>query len=234
MPAQLEDPALPTRAPASPAALVVSGLECSRGERSLFQGLDFSAPAGSIVWIRGANGQGKTTLLRTLAGLSSPAAGTVVRRGEAAGWKPLYLAHANALKEDLTVREALAFLLRLHGDPPAAPVIDAALERLGLASRRDAPIRTLSQGQRRRVALARLAVAVDRPGVWLLDEPYDALDVNGVAVLDALLALHAGRGGITVLTSHLPLSIATPRPSVVQLDPASAAPLATGADAVGA
>lgn len=234
MPAQPEDPALPTRVYASDAALSVSGLECSRGERSLFQGLHFSAPAGAIVWIRGANGQGKTTLLRTLAGLSPPAAGTIARSGEAAGWTLLYLAHSNALKEDLTVRESLSFLLRLHGGRAAASAIDAALERLGLATRHDAPVRTLSQGQRRRVALARLAFAADRPGVWLLDEPYDALDVDGVAILDALLALHAGRGGITVLTSHLPLAIAAPRPSIVLLDAAGAAPRAAGAGSASA
>jgi heme exporter protein A len=218
VPAQLEDPAMPTGATASAAALVVSGLECQRGERPLFAGLDFTAPAGSIVWVRGANGRGKTTLLRTLAGLSAPSAGTIVRRGAAAGWKLLYLAHANALKEDLSVGESLAFLLRVQGDEPKAGAIDAALDCLGLASRKDAPVRTLSQGQRRRVALARLAAAFHRPGVWLLDEPYDALDVDGAAAVDAMLALHARRGGIAVLTSHLPLSLTDPRPSIVQLD----------------
>ena len=135
-------------------ALVVSGLECQRGERPLFTGLDFTAPAGAIVWVRGANGRGKTTLLRTLAGLSAPSAGTIVRRGACAGWKLLYLAHANALKEDLSVGESLAFLLRVHGEEPRAGSIDAALECLDLGSRKHAAVRTLSQGQRRRVALA--------------------------------------------------------------------------------
>ena len=218
MPAQLEDPALPTAAAAATAALVVSGLECQRGERPLFAGLDFTAPAGSIVWVRGANGRGKTTLLRTLAGLSAPSAGTIDRRGAAAGWKPLYLAHANALKDDLSVGESLSFLLRVHGEEPQTGAIDAALECLDLHARKDAAVRTLSQGQRRRVALARLAAAFHRPGLWLLDEPYDALDVDGAAAVDALLALHARCGGITVLTSHLPLSLTDPRPSIVQLD----------------
>ncbi len=226
MPAQIEDSALPTRSATADAALVVRGLECQRGERSLFAGLDILAPAGTIVWVRGANGRGKTTLLRTLAGLSQPAAGTIVRRGPAAGWRLLYLAHANALKEDLSVRESLAFLLRIHGDEPAAASLDAALGRLGLLSRRDAPVRTLSQGQRRRVALARLAAAFHRPGMWLLDEPYDALDADGATSLDALLALHARCGGITVLTSHLPVSLTDPRPSVVQLDATGPVPTA--------
>lgn len=229
MPAQLEDPALLIRATSSVAALVVSGLECRRGERPLFTGLDFTAHAGSIVWVRGANGRGKTTLLRTLAGLSAPSAGTIVRRGAAAGWALLYLAHANALKEDLSVGESLAFLLRVHGDAPKTSAIAAALQCLGLASRKDAPVRTLSQGQRRRVALARLAAAFHRPGVWLLDEPYDALDADGVAALDAMLALHARRGGITVLTSHLPLSLAEPPPSIIQLDASVPAPMGSAA-----
>ena len=233
MPAQNEDPVLPAAATAA-TALVVSGLECQRGERPLFTGLDFTAPAGSIVWVRGANGRGKTTLLRTLAGLSAPSAGTIVRRGAAAGWKLLYLAHANALKEDLSVAESLAFLLRVHGEEPGAGAIDAALDCLDLRSRRDAPVRTLSQGQRRRVALARLAAAFHRPGLWLLDEPYDALDVDGAAAVDALLALHARCGGITVLTSHLPLSLTDPCPSIVQLDASAVTRTARAADVTAA
>jgi heme exporter protein A len=209
------------------AALVVSGIACQRGERLLFSGLSFKAFGGEIVWVRGANGQGKTTLLRTLAGLSAPAAGTIARQGSATAWKQVYLAHANALKDDLSVTESLRFLLRLDGAEPSVERVDAALARFGLASRRDAPVRTLSQGQRRRVALARLA-AGDEPALWLLDEPYDALDAAGIATLDALLAAHARRGGAVVLTSHQPLAITEPRPVVVQLD---AAPARTTVDA---
>jgi heme exporter protein A len=134
------------------------------------------------------------------------------------------------LKEDLSVGESLAFLLRVHGDEPKAGSIDAALQCLGLAARKDAPVRTLSQGQRRRVALARLAAAFHRPGVWLLDEPYDALDVDGSAALDAMLALHARCGGITVLTSHLPLSLTDPRPTIVQLDATAVTRIGATAD----
>ena len=200
--------------------LRVSGLECRRGERTLVLGLDLAVHAGEIVWLRGANGQGKTTLLRTLAGLSAPEAGEIRwadSAPESAGRPPfLYLAHANGLKDDLTALESLRFLLLLAGSTPTAAALDAALDRFGLASRRHAPVRTLSQGQRRRVALARLAVS-PAPATWLLDEPFDALDTLGTDTLDALLAAHASAGGSVVLTSHVPLAITDPMPRVVTL-----------------
>ena len=196
--------------------LRVHGLECRRGERTLFRSVDFKAGAAEIVWIRGANGQGKTTLLRTLAGLSAAETGEIAWSEPAAHWRFLYVAHANALKEDLTVAESLRFLLALAGTTPTGNQLDGALARFGLASRRHAPVRTLSQGQRRRVALARLAVPAT-PTTWLLDEPFDALDASGIATLNALLAEHAKRGGSIVLTSHVPLTIADPMPLVVQL-----------------
>ncbi|MEO8526101.1 MAG: cytochrome c biogenesis heme-transporting ATPase CcmA [Caldimonas sp.] len=197
--------------------LRVRGLECRRGERTLFSGVEIAIGAGEIVWIRGANGQGKTTLLRTLAGLSAPEAGEIAWAQTAGYGGFLYLAHANALKEDLTVAESLRFLLRLGSAAPAIDELDIALARFGMASRRHAPVRTLSQGQRRRVALARLAVAAT-PATWLLDEPFDALDSSGIDALNTLLVEHARRGGSVVLTSHVPLTITDPEPFVVQLD----------------
>jgi heme exporter protein A len=197
--------------------LTVEGLECRRGERTLFSGLDFRLDPGAIVWIRGANGQGKTTLLRTLAGLARPEAGRIAWREPAPQGRALYLAHANGLKEDLSAIESLRFLRRLDGGLAGPDDLDAALARVGMASRRDAPVRTLSQGQRRRVALARLALPETAP-VWLLDEPFDALDAGGVEMLDALLAEHAGHGGGVVLTSHLALTVREPRPITVSLD----------------
>ena len=208
---------MPSRPAERPAPLLtVEGLECRRGERTLFSGLDFRLEPGAIVWLRGANGQGKTTLLRTVAGLSRPEAGRILW-SEPHPVRTLYLAHANALKEELSALESLRFLRQLDGGTTGMAELDAALARVGMASRRSAPVRTLSQGQRRRVALARLAL----PGTaatWLLDEPFDALDAGGVEILNALLVGHARSGGGVVLTSHLPLTIAEPRPTTISLD----------------
>ena len=203
--------------------LVASGLACRRGDRLLFEGLDLRIAPGQIVWVRGRNGQGKTSLLRLLAGLTTPAGGSLTWGGEPlrqAGAdfqrRLVYIAHANALKDDLTVQESLQFLARLHQRPVAPQVLADALALLGLASRKDAAVRTLSQGQRRRVALARLLIE-PAAALWVLDEPYDALDSEGIAILDEVLAAHALRGGSVVLTSHLPLSISRPLPLQIEL-----------------
>lgn len=116
------------------------------------------------------------------------------------------MAHANALKDDLTLAEALAFLAALADQPADAAAVRRAIDAVGLGRQRDAPVRTLSQGQRRRGALARLALD-EAPRVWILDEPHDALDVDSVARLDALLVAHAARGGRVLLTSHQALAI---------------------------
>lgn len=199
-------------------------LQCRRGDRVLFSGMDLALAAGEVAWLRGRNGRGKTSLLRLLAGLSTPAEGEVHLfgrvRGEAgaeARADLLYVAHANALKDDLSAAEALAFLAALRGEPPAADAVVAALGRLGVGERARWPVRTLSQGQRRRIALARLALP-SPPRLWLLDEPFDALDDAGVAVLNGLLTEHARRGGAVLLTSHQALSLREPTPRTVDLD----------------
>ena len=199
---------------AAPALLAANDLACRRGERMLFRGLNLAVGPGQVLWLRGANGRGKTSLLRLLAGLAAPAAGRIERDPQR---ERVYLAHANALKDDLTVTESLRFLSRLHGFDSAPAALATALQRFGLASRRDAPVRTLSQGQRRRVALSRLCLAPPR-SLWLLDEPFDALDAEGVAALNALLSEHAARGGSMLLTSHVPLTLTSPAPTTLQLD----------------
>jgi heme exporter protein A len=195
------------------ARLSARGLACRRGNRLLFSAVDVDLEAGDVVWLRAANGYGKTSLLRILAGLAKPEAGTVETRFEAQ--KPLYLAHANALKDDLTVAESLRYLVNLHDLAASEEAQSAAIERFGLHTRRRAPIRTLSQGQRRRVALARLCLSPSST-TWLLDEPYDALDQEASALVSTLIADHAARGGSVLLTSHVAPDIADMR--TLQLD----------------
>lgn len=201
------------------------GLAAQRGERPLFRGLDLELPPGRIVWLRGRNGRGKTSLLRVLAGLAEPSQGRVVTEppagaASAPSQPPLYLAHANALKDDLTVIESLRFLCALHSRPAADADLEQALARLGIAAQRNALVRTLSQGQRRRAALSRLALALraEQASVWLLDEPFDALDVDGVLALQRLLSAHAARGGSVLLTSHQVPALNDPEPQVLDLD----------------
>lgn len=208
----------------SPAVMQATGLGGQRGDHRLFDQLDLALAPGSVTWLRGRNGCGKTSLLRLLAGLATPTAGTLAfdgqpLRGAPPAWRRglVYIAHHSALKDDLTALEALRFLIELQGSRPGDAALDAALDRLGVGACRDAPVRTLSQGQRRRVALARLALALDAP-LWLLDEPFDALDAGGIAALNALLSEHAARGGATLLTSHQPLSLAAPLPRIFDLD----------------
>ncbi len=217
---------------ATPApTLTAAALGAQRGDRPLFKALELSLLPGQVVWLRGRNGRGKTSLLRLLAGLSTPARGAVLCEGVPLSTCPpewrrqlLYVAHANALKDDLTVHEALCFLGALHGRTPSNGEIRAALGALGVGHLHSAAVRTLSQGQRRRCALSRLALpefaneAAHGASIWLLDEPYDALDQEGVLALHGLLSGHARQGGSTLLTSHQAVTLLDPVPTVVDLD----------------
>ena len=214
MPVDPSPPRQVLRPPAPGGVLSALDLACRRGRRLLFQGLHLQLSPASITWLRGSNGSGKTSLLRILAGLSAPAEGHVCwngqrlpQGGDQARAGTVYIGHSNALKDDLTLAEALAFLAHMQGLDTAPGRARAALAQLGLANRANAPVRTLSQGQRRRGALARLALD-DAPRTWLLDEPFDALDQASTLHLARLIVAHAGRGGAVLLTSHQPVALA--------------------------
>ncbi len=199
------------------------GLECVRGERRLFAGLGFAMQAGTLLAVRGANGSGKTSLLRILCGLLAPAAGTLSWNNAAiAGISEeyraslAYLGHLNGLKDELNATENLQLSLRLAGIAVNEAEALAALEWSGLRERRHQPCATLSQGQRRRVALARLKLSRSRP-LWLLDEPFTALDTAAVERTRDLIVAHLAGGGMVALTTHQDVPIAAPATLPIEL-----------------
>lgn len=186
-----------------------SGLGCRRTGEWLFRNLDFDCQPGQLLWLRGPNGSGKTSLLRMVAGLSHADEGRFSSGSDgisAFRQRLVYIGHTNGLKDDLTAMESLHFLARLHGRDHDLQSLNTALRRLAIHHRRHAAVRTLSQGQRRRVALSRLALERDA-GLWVLDEPFDALDTEGIDAINGLLREHVARGGSVVMTSHVPLSL---------------------------
>ncbi len=188
--------------------LVAEGLSLERGGRQLFHDLSFTVSPGQLIQVGGANGAGKTSLLRILAGLSRYGFEGRLHREVPV----LYLGHASAVKGLLTPRENLAWHLAGEG-AAGQKAIESALAQVGLAGYEDVLSHTLSAGQHRRVNLARLYLSA--APLWLLDEPFTAIDRQGVAALEELLARHAGAGGAVVLTSHQALSLGQ---QVQQLD----------------
>jgi heme exporter protein A len=183
-------------------------LECVRGSRRLFSDFSFDLQPGELLWVTGPNGAGKTSLLRIVCTLLPPEQGEVRWRGstvrdlgEAFRAELVFLGHLAAVKDDLTALENLHFALMQEGTPALQSQLAEALAAFGLAGREDLPARVLSQGQRRRVALARLWFGAAQP-LWVLDEPLTALDVQAVALVRSLLGAHLARGGLVVLTSH--------------------------------
>ncbi len=194
---------------ASPAALDVTDLACRRGGRPVFERLSFALAAGELLALTGRNGSGTTTLLRALALLLPAAHGAIRWQGEDVTADPdrwraelAWLGHLDGLKGDLTVRENLTLANRLRGIDGE---VDAALAAFDLPPLAARPVRTLSAGQRRRTALAR--VAASSAPVWLLDEPLNALDAPSQKMLLAALDAHLASGGVVVAATHAPLNV---------------------------
>ena len=177
--------------------LTVTGLACARGGVTLLDGISLTLPAGRALVLRGPNGIGKTTLLRTIAGLQPAVAGLVSLPPESLA----YAAHADGLKAALTTRENLAFWAAVHGQGG----VDAALTAMNLSALQDRLAQNLSAGQKRRLGLARLLVT-GRP-VWLLDEPTVSLDAASVALFADVVRAHLARGGSALIATHVDLGL---------------------------
>ena len=197
-------------------------LACVRGDRELFKDVNFSLEAGGLMQVRGPNGSGKTSLLRMLCGLSNPAAGEIHWCGKAIRSLDgdyfaavTYIGHLSGTKDDLTVIENLRISSALAGFEISADQASEALEYIGLSGREALPVKVLSQGQRRRVVLARLLVC--KTPLWILDEPLVALDVIAVKLIQGLLEQHLQQGGMVVMTTHQEIEIATASTMELQL-----------------
>ena len=190
-----------------------SELECVRGDRRLFKGVNFSLDAGELLQVHGPNGSGKTSLLKMLCGLATPAQGQILWRGndirslkgEYYG-EITYLGHLSGVKDDLTAIENLRISSALSGAEIDTERAHGALRKMGLGGRESLPAKVLSQGQRRRVALSRLLVC--GTVLWILDEPLAALDAAAVKLMQSLLEQHLNQGGMVVMTTHQEIDIA--------------------------
>lgn len=191
--------------------LEACSLTCSKRDRTLFEGLSLNVSAGELLYLRGPNGAGKTSLLRILTGLSEPDAGEVKYDGKnikmfaSSFHKALfYLGHKTGNSNALSALDNLTFWLAQHNVSQSQDAIFDALGRVGLVGVEDVPVRYLSAGQQRRVALARLWLKPAK--MWILDEPFTALDVKGIDLLEHTMRRHVEQGGVVITTSHQPLS----------------------------
>lgn len=200
--------------------LTVVDLSCIRDDRELFSGLNFSLKFGQLLYIEGRNGSGKTSLLRILTGIRLPEDGEVQWRGKSieklgASYhaEMSYVGHHDGIKKELTVEENLA-MARALGEPGRFTLNDA-LTKVRLAGYQDVKAHNLSAGQKRRLSLARLLVT-DAP-LWILDEPFTSLDVEGIAVIEAMIEEHINAGGMAVMTSHHQLNLSPERVERINL-----------------
>lgn len=203
--------------------LKANGLVAVRGDRLLFENISFEMNQGSVLYVQGANGAGKTTLLRMLCGLSKPYAGDISWFGENINalaeeyyQHVLYIGHLPGIKEDLTAVENLEFAIALSGKRVTEDEVVDILKALGLSKGLNLPARMLSQGQKRRVALARLWLQ-DAP-LWILDEPFTALDVGATAFLKQKIEDFALSGGMAIMTTHQEIEIKVSKFSQLRLD----------------
>jgi heme exporter protein A len=201
--------------------LTVANLGCERDERVLFDQLSFAVTSGMLMQIQGANGSGKTTLLRILAGLNTEYTGAVLWQGQPCRQVRqefqqalFYLGHTPAINRTLTPLQNLRWYCALQGFSDGA-AMRTALQELGLAGYDDIPCYQLSAGQQRRVSLARLSLTT--APLWIMDEPFTALDRQGVAELEARIDRHVSGGGAVILTTHHPLQTSATL-TVVNLD----------------
>jgi heme exporter protein A len=202
-------------------------LVCTRGDRQLFNNVNFEVQPGEALRVAGTNGSGKTSLLRMLCGLASPAAGEVRWSGrnirsvrEEFASQLLYLGHANGVKDDLTAWENVLVAATLSGNRITRADAYRALDQLGLGRAADLPTRALSQGQRKRVALARLPLGMAAP-LWILDEPFTALDQKAVTELCSTLNHHLANGGMVIYTTHQEIELTASRAQILDLNQAS-------------
>lgn len=202
--------------------LAFHDLACSKGGRTLFQGVDCTVQSGRWLHIVGANGVGKTSLLRMICGLAPVESGEILWNGVSISSAPevyrrdlCYLGHLNALQESMTIQENLAFSSALGGFMPDAAHVNTLLHSFGVGGRGKQLVRHLSQGQKRRVALSRLALS--RAQLWVLDEPFVAMDHAGIRLLADLIAQHLSAGGMAVLTSHQDVDIGTVPAQILEL-----------------
>jgi heme exporter protein A len=202
--------------------LEADNLGCTRGDRRLFSGLNFSVQPGELIELRGANGSGKTSLLRILCGLADPAEGEVrwlgksIRSlGEEYSGLVAYLAHQNGVKDELSALENLRIACGVAGNALRPSAAQAILDQVGLSRQQNLPARSLSAGQRRRVALARLLTSKAR--VWILDEVLTSLDETAVRLSRRFIGEHLSKGGLAIIATHQELALEAERVQRIEL-----------------